>query len=62
MLATLRSPGTGIGMMSPRGPAWARKRPVIPLAETSPTILWNAEPISLIGSPAATMLGCQTGM
>ncbi len=62
MLATFRRPGTGIGRMSPSGPAAARKSLGIPPPALTPTIRWNADPTSVSGRPAARMLGCQTGM
>ncbi len=62
MLATFRRYGIGIGMMSPSGPAWARKLLGMPPVALNPTTLWNADPSSVIGRPAARMLGCQTGM
>ena len=62
MLATLRMNGIGIGMMSPSGPARARKSlGMLPFA-VAPTMWWNAEPSSVAGRPAARMLGSHTGM
>ena len=56
MLATLRMNGIGIGMMSPSGPAWARKSPEMPPLAAVPTITWNADPD--LGRAAGRPRGC----
>ena len=43
MLATLRRNGIGIGMMSPSGPAWARKSLGMPPVAVAPTSLWKVD-------------------
>ena len=44
MLTTFRMNGIGIGMMSPSGPAWARKSLGMPPVAVALTILWNVRP------------------
>ena len=62
MLMTFWMNGIGIGMMSPSGPAWARKSLGMPPVGVALTIRWNVLPTSAGLRPAATMLGSQTGM
>ena len=63
MLMTLRMNGIGIGMMSPSGPGLGQEvaRDAAAVA-VAPTILWNVARPRPAVSPAATMLGSQTGM